>query len=179
MKRIVVVVIFGLLLFSKPVVAKKEWMVGTELDLVPFVFDGYYTSIIGGYKNYRGRFILTKITTPSFVTQTGFKDNKLRVNAYVVDYYFEEGFEGWWIGPGIEIWKGSVEEKSSGVVNNYKTTIFTLGGGYTFRFNDHLYLNPWVAVHVPVGGDRKVAFANDTFKIKPVPEGSLKIGFNF
>jgi hypothetical protein len=72
-----------------------------------------------------------------------------------------------------------VKEKSSGVIKSYRTDIFTLGGGYTFRFNDHFYINPWAAIHIPVGGDKNVQFPNDTFKIRAMPEASIKIGINF
>ena len=157
----------------------KEWMVGTELDLVPYINDGYYASVVAGYDHWRARFVLTDITTPDFVTQKNFNDNQLKVNAYIIDYYFKKGFHGWWIGPGFEIWQGNVTEESSKIRKSYKTFIFTLGGGYTFRFNDHFYLNPWAALHIPVGGDRKIQFINETFKINATPEASVKIGINF
>ena len=166
-----------------PVVADdqtpKKWMVGTELDLVPYIFDGYYISAVAGYGKWRARFVRTNITTPNFATRSGFEDNKLNVNAYIVDYYLKEGFQGWWIGPGYETWDGEVKEKTSGVRKTYKTEILTLGGGYTFRFNDHFYINPWAAVHIPIGGDKDVQFVNKSFKIRTTPEASIKIGINF
>jgi hypothetical protein len=157
----------------------KKWMVGTELDLAPYLFNGYYLSAVGGYGNWRARYVRTNITTPGFVTQSGFEDNELFVNAYIVDYYFKEGFKGWWVGPGYETWNGSVKEKGSGVKKDYRTDILTLGGGYTILIRDHLYINPWAAVHLPVGGDRDVSFVNSTFKIKATPEASVKIGVFF
>ncbi len=159
--------------------APKKWMVGTELDLVPYLFDGYYVSVVAGHGKWRARFVRTNITTPDFATQSGFEDNELNVNAYIVDYYFKDGFRGWWVGPGYETWNGEVKEKSSGLNKKYRTDILTLGGGYTFRFNDHAYLNPWAAVHVPISGDRDVSFVNSVFKIRATPEASIKIGINF
>ena len=150
----------------------KKWMVGTELDLVPYLFDGYYISAVAGYGNWRTRYVLTKITTPGFATQSGFEDNEINVNAYIVDYYFKEGFKGWWVGPGYETWKGEVKEKESGFKKHYRTDILTLGGGYTFRFNDYFYVNPWAAVHIPIGGDRNVQFVNKTFKLRATAEAS-------
>ena len=157
----------------------KTWMAGTELDFVPFANSGYYSSVVGGYGHWRARFVLTGITTPGFATQRGFTHNTMYVNAYIVDYYLKEGFKGWWIGPGYETWDGSVKEKSSGLKRSYRTGIFTLGGGYTFRLSDHFYINPWAAVHFPVGGDRDVEFVSKTFKLRAIPEASAKIGFNF
>jgi len=63
-------------------------MVGTELDLVPYIFDGYYVSVVAGYGRWRVRLVHTDIKTPVFTTQSGFEDNRLRINAYIVDYYF-------------------------------------------------------------------------------------------
>lgn len=157
----------------------KKWMVGTELDIVPYIFDGYYISAIAGYSKWRVRFVRTNITTPDFVTQSGFEDNEIDVNAYIIDYYFREGFKGWWIGPGFETWNGEVKQISSGLTKKYRTDILTLGGGYTFRFNDYFYINPWIAVHIPISGDKEVQFVNETFKIQTTPEASIKFGLNF
>lgn len=157
----------------------KQWMVGTELDMAPYLFDGYYVSAVAGRGNWRVRFVRTRITTPDVATQSGFRDNELDVNAYIVDYYFQEGFQGWWVGPGFETWAGEVTEKASGVRKGYRTDILTLGGGYTYRFNDHLYINPWAAVHIPVGGDTDIAFVNSTFSLRAMPEASIKVGVNF
>lgn len=186
MKRFIFISIFfiSFIILSIPVSAEenestKEWMFGTELDFVPYVFDGYYISAIAGYGHWRTRFVYTDITTPDFATQSGFEDNRLKVKAYIVDYYFKEGFEGWWIGPGLETWEGTIKEKSSELKKTYTTNILTLGGGYTFRFNNHLYINPWAAVHIPIGGDKEVQFASKTLKIDPTPEASIKIGINF
>lgn len=157
----------------------RKWTVGTELDLMPFLNDGYYASVIAGYDHWRARFVLTEITTPDFVTQSGFEDNDLSVRAYIVDYYFSPGFTGWWVGPGIEEWNGDVTEEDTGERKSYSTTILTLGGGYTFRFSKHFYLNPWAAVHIPIGGDREVEFAKEDFSIDAMYEAPVKIGFNF
>lgn len=64
---------------------------------MPFLNDGYYASVIAGHDHWRARFVLTEITTPDLVTQSGFEDNDLSVRAYIVDYYFSPGFTGWWV----------------------------------------------------------------------------------
>lgn len=135
MKKLLVglAIVFISPLLITPVMAddniSKEWMVGTELDLVPYIFDGYYVSAVAGYGKLRARFVRTNITTPGFATQSGFDDNELNVDAYIIDYYFKDGFKGWWFGPGYETWDGEVKEKSSGLKKKYRTDILTLGGG--------------------------------------------------
>jgi hypothetical protein len=90
--------------------------------------------------------VRTVITTPGFETPSGFDANRLHVYAYIVDYYFRKGFKGWWVGPGFETWHGEVQQRGGAAKRTYQTDILTLGAGYTFRFNDHLYVNPWAAL---------------------------------
>lgn len=157
----------------------EPWVFGTEIDIVPFLYDGYYLSAIAGKGRLRGRVVRTELTTPDFVTEDGFKDNDLKVWAVIVDIYFKDGFNGWWFGPGLERWTGEVTEKTSGLRAAYETTILTLGGGYTWWFSKNFYLNPWAAVHIPIGGDREIDFATATFPIDPTPEASIKLGIMF
>ena len=157
----------------------KDWMFGAEFDIVPYLFNGYYLSAVGGYGHFRARIALTEITVPSFLTDSKFEDNNLRVKALIVDYYFKKGFFGWWIGSGYEIWKGEISEKSSKQRKEYNTDILTVGGGYTYRFSDYFYIIPWAGIHFPVGGDKKIEFQQSTFEIKTMPEASIKIGINF
>jgi hypothetical protein len=159
--------------------ADPKWVFGTELDVVPFLNDGYYLSAIVGKGRLRGRIVRTELTTPGFATEDGFKDNDLEVWAGIVDIYFKDDFKGWWFGPGLERWTGEVTEEASGARRGYETTILTLGGGYTWWFSKHFYLNPWAAVHIPIGGDRDVAFPSSSFSIDPTPEASIKIGVLF
>jgi hypothetical protein len=156
-----------------------KWTFGTEFDLVPFLLDGYYVSAIAGKGRLRGRLVRTVLTTPGFATDDAFEDNDLAVTALIMDVYFKDGFSGWWLGPGLERWDGDVTEKSSGVRMGYVTKIFTVGGGYEWKFSKHFYLNPWAAVHVPIGGDRSVDFPSAEFTIDPTLEASVKFGIEF
>ena len=159
--------------------ADKNWMIGSEIDLLPFLNDGYYASVIGGVGKLRARLVRTELTVPSVVTDDAFTDDDREVDAVIVDIYLEPDFVGWWIGPGLERWTGSVTEEATGLRQSYRTDVFTIGGGYTWRFSESFYLNPWAAVHLPIGGDRDVAFVNETFEIDPTPEVSVKLGVRF
>jgi hypothetical protein len=159
--------------------ADRTWMVGTELDVVPYASGGYYLSLIGGVGKLRGRIVRTELTVPDFVTDDAFTDDDREVDAVILDIYFRRDFVGWWIGPGLERWTGDVTEEATSVRESYRTDIFTIGGGYTWRFSKHFYLNPWGAVHVPIGGDRDVEFVEDTFEIDATPEVSVKLGIRF
>ena len=156
-----------------------KWTFGTEIDLLPYLNGGYYISAIAGKGRLRGRIVRTELTVPSFATDDAFTDNDLEVWAAIVDIYFKDEFSGWWFGPGLEIWDGTVTEKASGVRQSYHTNILTLGGGYTWRFSKNFYLNPWAAIHIPIGGDRDVMFPSGVFEIDPIPEASVKLGVFF
>ncbi len=54
-----------------------------------------------------------------------------------------------------------------------------VGGGYIWKFWGNLYLNPWVAVHVPMNSPRIVLGGH---RYEPLPvsgEISLKVGWHF
>jgi len=42
-----------------------------------------------------------------------------------------------------------------------------------------VYLNPWAAVHVPIGGGKVAPFENSVFKIRATSEASIKKGIKF
>jgi hypothetical protein len=182
MKRIRALILGSLLCFAcggATAAGQREWTFGTEFDLVPFLNDGYYVSAIAGKGRLRGRLVSAHLTVPAFATDDAFEDNDLSVVAGILDVYFKDGFSGWWLGPGFEGWEGDVTEKASGLRQSYQTTIFTVGGGYTWKFSRHFYLNPWAAVHFPIGGDREISFTSSDFEIKPTPEASVKLGIEF
>lgn len=171
----------SMLSFAPAVAATSNdgWKVGTEFDLLPYLNDGYYVSLVVGKGRVRGRLVRTALTTPDFATDDDFEDNDLSIWAGIMDIYFKDGFTGWWVGPGVERWSGRVTEKATGLRQEYDTDILTVGGGYTWRFSRHFYLNPWAAVHVPIGGDTEVRFASSTFEIHPTAEASVKLGIEF
>ena len=59
-------------------------------------------------------------------------------------------------------------------------TIFTIGGGYVWKFHKNFYLNPWVAGHLSIAGDKAVVVDESTYE-PPLflPEISLKLGWHF
>ncbi|SEF39735.1 hypothetical protein [Vibrio hangzhouensis] len=152
---------------------------GIELDAVPYLLGGYYVSALVAINNFQLRYVTTKYETPSFYLKNGFKDDNVEVKAFILDYYFDNSLKGFWVGSGIEKWQGKVTESSSGVEKGYDTNLFTIGGGYSYYLNDYFYLNPWIGLHIPVSGDDKVSFTNNTFDINTTAEISLKLGFKY
>ncbi|TMU56500.1 hypothetical protein [Flagellimonas algicola] len=158
----------------------KKTTVGFELDAVPYLFEGYYGSVWVGHNHLRYRAVITKIETPSFILEDGFTNNEMKVYAAIVDYFFKPGFEGWWIGPGLEYWDATIQTDAKLETAEYNNTIFTLGGGYVWKFHKNFYLNPWAAVHLRIAGDKEVRVDQSIYETPLlIPEISLKLGWHF
>lgn len=153
---------------------------GLEIDALPYLTGGYYGSLWVGHNHFRYRAIVTQITTPSFMIEDGFTNNKIQSYTAIADYFFSEGFEKWWVGSGFEYWKGQIQSERKLSTGRYDNVIFTAGGGYVWKFYQNFYLNPWLAVHCRIAGDNYADV--DGLRFRPAfvtPEGSLKIGWHF
>ena len=154
--------------------------VGFELDALPYITGGYYGSAWVGYKHMRYRAIVTKINTPEFVLQDGFTNNKIQAYTVIADYFFKPNFEKFWVGAGIEYWDGNIQSDAKLSTEKYKNWIFTVGGGYVWKFYKNFYVNPWAAAHIRIAGDTKVTVDGKEFKPALfTPEFSVKIGWCF
>ncbi|RLD24811.1 MAG: hypothetical protein DRI54_05730 [Bacteroidetes bacterium] len=159
----------------------KRLTVGFEIDALPYITGGYYASVWLGFKKQKQRLrpVYAKVNVPEFLLDEYFNRNTLIVYAIVVDYFFKPNFEKFWIGTGIEYWDGEIENMFSETAK-YNNWIFTLGGGYVWKFWDNLYINPWVAGHLRIAGDEEVQVGLITFYTPFItPEISLKLGWNF
>lgn len=172
--------LFTLLLGAVPALSDESpWKLGAELDVVPFLSDGYSVSAIAGRGRFRGRLVRAELTTPEFATDDDFRDDELEVTAFIVDGFLREDQTGWWFGAGFELWDGEVTEKVSNATKDYRTVMLTAGCGYVWHLGRHFSINPWGGVHTPVSGDRRVRFPSHVFEIETTPEVSLKLGVTF
>lgn len=151
---------------------------GAELDALPYITGGYYGSVWLGLEkqSLRIRPIVAKVNIPSFFLDDKYEKNTLKVYALVLDYFIEDNFEGIWLASGFEYWDATIKNKA-GISADYNEYIFTVGGGYVWKFWGNLYINPWVAGHFHLAGDKEVQTGADVFK--PAfftPEFSLKVG---
>ncbi len=153
---------------------------GTELDLLPFVSDGYYSSSVVGFDHYNVRLITAKTKIPGFATPDGYRDWKLKnVTAVIIDYFPDENREGVWFAGGFEHWKSAIRAKSSGATGTFSQNIFTLGSGYVYNLNEHWYINPWIALHYNLS-DHPVPVGSDVLQLKDIMyEASIKLGYRF
>lgn len=158
----------------------SETAIGFEVDALPYITGGYYGSVWVGKNHMRYRAILTKIKVPEFVLKDDFTNNEIQAYTLIADYFFKPNFEKWWVGAGLEYWQGKIQSEAKIETAKYNNTIFTVGGGYVWKFYRNFYLNPWVALHVKISGDSKVLVDNKIFEPSFITsEASLKIGWYF
>lgn len=178
----VIALVFNSYLFSQKNYSDSlasNQTIGMELDVLPYISDGFYASAWYGIDHIRLRAIVTNTTVPEFVLSDGYKNNKLKVYAFIADYFFKKNFEGFWLGAGLEYWDSKIEHKNEPNPASYKNTVFTVGGGYVLKIYKNLYLNPWAAFHLIIAGDKKVSVGGNVFKPNVfTPEASLKLGFH-
>jgi hypothetical protein len=161
-------------------VAAKHNSIGFELDALPYITGGYYGSVWVGHNQLRYRAVIAKVTAPDFLLPDEFTNNKIQAYAAIADYFFRPDFNKWWIGTGFEYWRGTIQTDARLRTGKYYQTIFTLGGGYVWKFHGNFYLNPWAAFHARIVGDTSVSVEGKEFNPPAVaPEISLKIGWYF
>lgn len=154
---------------------------GIELDALPYLSSGWYTSVWVGIPscNLRIRPVVATSNIPSFMLSNDINKNRIKAYALIVDYFFNSNFEGFWLGTGLERWNAKVTavNKQS---RAYKQVVYTLGGGYVWKVWGNLYLNPWVAGHLSLSEDGRLTLGNTSFKpSRFTPEASLKLGWHF
>jgi hypothetical protein len=177
-------VIFGVLLSTfangQQDTSATTHAIGFEVDVLPYITGGYYGSVWFGHNHMRYRAVIAKVTTPDFIIGDGFTNNKIQAYAFITDYFFKPNFEKWWIGVGLEYWKGEIQTDAQLSTAKYDNTIFTIGGGYVWKISGNLYINPWAAGHIRIAGDSKVMVDNMEFEPNVfTPEVSLKFGWYF
>jgi len=125
------------------------------------------------------RLVGARLTQPKFlIGKPGFHDFETTVAAWIVDYAFGDDFDGWWIGTGFEVWLNSIAHDDATGPVRWTNVVYTLGGGYIWKFYGDFYLNPWVGMHVPLN-NHPVHVGGHRFRPWPVSaEVSLKIGWN-
>ena len=159
------------------------WRFGTEVDVLPYAMKGYYASAFAGRDATRLRMVIARSDMPSFMVKDGFKDKRSEAYALLVDRFFgarRKEMQGMWVGGGGEYWRTSIRTDASPALAHYDNTMLTLGGGYVFRLSRHVYVNPWSAGHLVVGGNRNIAVSGETY-VQPrfTTEASIKVGFVF
>lgn len=169
--------------FAKPV----KMALGFNIDLLPVVMSatqkefGFAGQTWVGIDHIALRLVAAHMHMPDvFAAKNGFTGMETSVAAVIIDYFFGDNFDGWWIGTGVEVWQSNIGHKDAPNERaQFVNLVWTLGGGYVWRFWGNFYLNPWAAVHV-ITNARTIKIAEKELSQFPLMgEASLKIGFYF
>jgi hypothetical protein len=133
-----------------------------------------------GIDHLRIRMVGAHYYTPQFlIGDNGFKNQNTNTLAWIFDYVFGNHFDGWWVGTGFELWLNNIGHKGMSATADWNSAVWTVGGGYIWRFWKNLYIEPWAAMHV-VMNQHDVNLGG--YKYTPLQvtgEVSLKIGWFF
>jgi len=171
---------------SQAPVPPERITLGLEIDLLPTVLSavdgqlGGSANVWVGLDRIRLRAVGSYISfPPGFLTPSGFQNRELMVAAGIVDYFFLPQFHGPWIGAGVEYWWNKIGSPAGPATAYWNSAVFTLGGGFVWRFWGNLYLNPWAAGHLLLSR-QEVTLYGATWAPAPLTgEVSLKIGYQF
>lgn len=159
------------------------WKFGTEIDLLPYVMHGYYSSAFTAHGAWRVRGVAARSEAPGFLVSDGFEKKRTDAYAALLDRFVgrkKDRLEGFWGGGGIELWRSRIRREGTSTFTGYNNTALTAGGGYVWKLSNHFYVNPWGAMHVVVGGDRRINVSGRIYQQpRLTPELSVKFGIVF
>jgi hypothetical protein len=163
----------------------RPMALGFNLDLFPTVISaangkaGYAPQVWLGIEPVRIRFVGAHLEPPDALAfaDKGFRHPTTTAFAAILDYTTGPHFDGFWAGAGFELWEQSIEHDGIRATAHWTSAVFTVGGGYIWRFSGNFFLDPWLAAHATLNPQ---TIALGTFEYKPFPltaEASLKIGW--
>jgi hypothetical protein len=166
-----------------PAVGPAHDAVGLELDLLPTALSAAAGEAGGAFQLWAGcgrdrlRLVTALIHFPNGLTDAPFRDRELTVAALIWDRFFRDGFRGPWIGGGLELWWTGVGTELGPGRRERANPVATAGGGWVFPVWRGLYVNPWAAGHLVLGG-RSIELPGANYRMRAVEgEVSLKVGW--
>lgn len=175
-----ILIALSLFLIANSSSATEPDTYGMELDALPWLTGGYYLSGWYAQNHLRYRAVASNIHVPAAFVKAGFKNYEITAYALIVDYFPRQELSGIWYGAGLEFWQSRITNKSDNHTTEFDNTVFTVGLGYIWRLTDTVYVNPWAALHMPIGGDEDIAVGNKTYQQEAVvPSASIKLGWQF
>jgi len=180
MKRLV----FVLLLASSLVLAagapREATRWATEVDVLPVATGGWYASVAAGRDVWRMRLVAASMNVPDRFAPAGWEKVQTRAQALLVDRFFRPGFRGPWVGGGVERWDEDMKWAQGPERVRLKSLQATFGTGWAIPIGRGFYVNPWLAVHQRIAGDRVVSIPQGECRPKAMQaEASVKIGYLF
>jgi hypothetical protein len=159
---------------------------GFQLDLFPTVISavngkaGYAPQLWVGIEPVRLRLITAHLEPPNSLTfDPEVVKPMLTVLATTLDYTFGKNLDGVWLGAGTEAWFQRARAKDGSGQAAWTSAVFTVGGGYIWRFAGNFYLDPWLGLHWILNSQRH-AVGNVQYSPAALSlSASVKVGWFF
>ncbi len=156
---------------------------GIELDAVPIATGGFSVSAWHGSSGWRVRPGLARLYPPDFMVPDGFEGARVDALSLFLDWFpgwRSAGYRGFRVGAGLEYWRSVIARAGVGGYSTFTNTLVAAGGGYLQPVWRNLYLEPAVAGHLVVAGDRDIPVSGVEYHQRLfTPEVSLKLGLSF
>lgn len=158
---------------------------GFAVDLLPTVLSatqgeaGYSFQAWTGFENVKMRVVAAHLYQPDSVINDSFENYEMNVAAFIMDYFFADNFNGFWIGTGAELWNCSIEHKATGETVQWTDNILTLGAGYVWKITENVYLDPFAALHYRMNDTKVMAGGEEFTRQRVSASASVKIGYMF
>lgn len=159
------------------------YLIGLEIDALPYILGGYFGAITIGKYNYNLRLLMAgNATKPDFIIPSDFTNNKLDAYAAMIDYRAYRnilfGKIDLCISAGLVRWNSSIKNKQDHAISNYSNTLFSMGLSFQYFFGNHFYVSPWAGMHIRVAGESEIPVGNKTYNVPLFnPEASIKFGY--
>jgi hypothetical protein len=126
------------------------------------------------------RIDITHIRIPNAITGTKyFYKNELNIAGIVAEGFFNKNFDGFRIGTGFGVWDTTISHRYFNKKGKTISAYWTIEGGYVWKFYKTLYIEPCLALDVPLS-ENKIKLYGFTYRQLPVfGEISLKFGLYF
>ena len=180
MRRIMTGLLLGSTLMLSAQTPAKGLTWSTEVDLLPLATGGWYAALAAGRDSWRIRAVAAEVHVPDAFSPEGWDSARTRAQAILADRFFRPGFSGPWVGAGCERWDESLKLENHAERVHLESLQATLGAGWVFEPGRGFTLNPWMAVHQRVAGDREASIGQAVCRPSSLQaEASLKIGYTF
>lgn len=177
------ILILALFLPGAPPDSAPEFRTGVAVDLLPPVASllaghaGWSFQTWAGFGSVRARGVLAGLHLPSS-TDPRIRDPSLAVAAAIVDLFANPELRGPWGGVGLEWWRTAATAREDGRTRHRSDPVATLGAGWILPLGNHVYIEPWGAVHRRLGSGR-IQLPSGSWRLPEwQAEVSLKLGWS-
>lgn len=126
------------------------------------------------------RLDITHIRIPNGIAATNyFFKNEVNSAGIVAEGFFNKNFDGFRIGTGFGLWDTTISHRYLNKKGKSISAYWTVEGGYVWKFYKTLYIEPGLALDVPLSSNRISLYGMSYRQLPVFGEITLKFGLYF